>query len=87
MAAEARHRLEGLMGERPDARRHKRGERSERVLAGLLGFLPFRRRTVTEPWDEQPDDDVGGAPVREPLRPRPAAPGGAVALTLPEDTG
>lgn len=32
---------------------------------------------------EPPQDDEGGAGVREPIRPRPSTPAASVALTLP----
>jgi hypothetical protein len=48
----------------------------------VLGLLGFRRRPPERaPW---PDEEDPGAGVREPRRPRPHAPGGAVALELPE---
>lgn len=58
--------------------RRGRGGLLDRVL-GLLGFR--RRPPERAPW---PDEEDPGAGVREPRRPRPHAPGGAVALELPE---
>jgi hypothetical protein len=50
----------------------------------LLRKLGLRRRPP-EPT-VFPDDDDPGVGVREPRRPRPHAPGGAVALELPPET-
>ena len=59
-------------------RRRGQGGLLDRVLR-LLGLRrPPRERA---PW---PDEEDPGAGVREPRRPRPAAPGGAVALEPPE---
>jgi len=61
-------------------RRPDRGGLVDRVLR-KLGL----RRRPPEPA-VFPDDLDPGLGVREPRRPRPQAPGGAVALELPPDT-
>jgi hypothetical protein len=59
--------------------RRGRGGLVDRVLR-LLGFR--RRPPERTPW---PSGDDPGAGVREPRRPRPLAPAGAVELDLPDD--
>jgi hypothetical protein len=69
----------------------------ERVLAGFSAVVERRRMPgpphpeAESPGDaialmERPDDPEGGAPVREPRRPKPHGPlAGAVELELPPD--
>jgi hypothetical protein len=59
--------------------RRARGGLVDRVLR-LLGLR--RRPPEHTLW---PGEDGPGAGVREPRRPRPLAPAGAVALDLPDD--
>jgi hypothetical protein len=52
----------------------------------LAAFMRLgRRRRNTPMWDDPPDAGLGGAPVREPRRPRPTPLSGAMALPLPRD--
>jgi hypothetical protein len=64
--------------DRPTCRR-ERETLFRRVLA-FLGFRFHQKLCGDLPFNERPPD----AFVREPRRPRPIAPGGAVALELPD---
>jgi hypothetical protein len=53
------------------------------ILGRVLRALGLQGRPPEPaPW---PDEEDPGAGVREPRRPRPQAPGGAVVLELPHD--
>jgi hypothetical protein len=56
--------------------------RARRLLRSLA-FWRQRDRGCGDLWLEDPPEDPF---VREPRRPRPSAPGGAIALELPPDT-
>jgi hypothetical protein len=63
-----------------EQRRHDARRETMRRQAGALVRQP--------PWDELPPDEPdGGAGVREPRRPFPNAPAGAMELDLPQQTG
>ncbi|HVT69754.1 MAG TPA: hypothetical protein VHF26_18525 [Trebonia sp.] len=67
----------------PDGRRAGRGAPAGRTLAAVGETLAAARRAVTDRlmrWRGRPPEEGG---VREPRRPRPPLPAGAVALDEP----